>query len=604
VWHESLAGRTFVKPSAALGEDEHSSDRVPKSDVSGLRSRHFWTFSAAIPGCRKFRLGSKSQEIARGPKTSTFHLSGLYDRSVSLELDWRICSRARISRDPRFDGKFFIGVRGSGVYCRPVCPAPHAKEKNCRYFPTAAAAAEAGFRPCLRCRPECSPGSPAWIGTPNTVSRALRLIDENGLDGGVENLARQLGLGSRHLRRLFIRHLGATPLAVAQTRRLHFAKKLIDETKLSMHEIAMASGFGSVRRFNAAIRRTYKRTPTQIRRLSRQTESLPENHYFFRLRYRPPYDWSGMLAFLKPRATPGIEEVENGIYRRSISLRGTSGYFEISHDDVNHSLNVRVQFGEPKALFFIIERIRAMFDLNADWTVIAKILGADPVLVPFIKAHHGLRVPGSWDGFEMAVRAILGQQISVAGATTLAGRLVEKFGRRFGTGNGLTHLFPEPAVLADVDVAGIGLPRARARTIQEFAREVHTDNIRFYGIIDSRSFLDRLCSIRGIGKWTAQYIAMRTLGDPDAFPSGDLGLLKKLNLASEREMERRAEEWRPWRAYAAMYLWSRAAEKQTLTMKPPRVLVTQPIPIDARGGRKPQQQWPRSVHISRGMRKM
>ena len=514
---------------------------------------------------------------------------------MSLELDWRVCSRARISHDPRFDGKFFIGVRGSGVYCRPICPAPHAKEKNCRYFPTAAAAAEAGFRPCLRCRPECSPGSPAWIGTPNTVSRALRLIDENGLDGGVENLARQLGVGSRHLRRLFIRHLGATPLAVAQTRRLHFAKKLIDETKLSMHEIAMASGFGSIRRFNAAIRKTYKRTPTQIRRLSRQTESLPENHYFFRLRFRPPYDWNGMLAFLKPRATPGIEEVENGIYRRSISLRGTSGYFEISHDDANHSLNVRVQFGEPKALFFIIERIRAMFDLNADWAVIAKTLRADPVLAPTIKLHPVLRIPGSWDGFEMGVRAILGQQISVAGATTLAGRLVEKFGRRFSTGNGLTHIFPEPAVLAEADVAGIGLPRARARTIQEFARAVHTDSIRFSGIADSSAFLERLCSIRGIGKWTAQYIAMRTLGDPDAFPSGDLGLLKKLNLASEREMERRSEVWRPWRAYAAMYLWTSGAQKQTYDIKPRGTSVGQSISIDARSGRKSPQRWPSSI---------
>ncbi len=546
-------------------------------------------------------------ETECGPETSTFSPSRRYDRCVSLELDWRICSRARISRDPRFDGKFFIGVRGSGVYCRPICPAPHAKEKNCRYFPTAAAAAEAGFRPCLRCRPECSPGSPAWIGTPNTVSRALRLIDENGLDGGVENLAQQLGVGSRHLRRLFIRHLGATPLAVAQTRRLHFAKKLIDETKLSMHEIALASGFGSVRRFNAAIRKTYKRTPTQIRRLARQTASLPENHYFFRLRFRPPYDWNGMLAFLKPRATPGIEEVKDGAYRRSISLRGTSGYFEISHDEENHSLNVRVQFGEPKALFFIIERIRAMFDLNADWAVIGKILGADPVLAPDIKRNPGLRIPGSWDGFELGVRAILGQQISVAGATTLAGRLVEKFGRRFSTGNGLTHLFPEAPVLVAADVAAIGLPRARARTIQEFARAVHTDYIRFCGIVDSSAFLDRLCSIRGIGKWTAQYIAMRTLGDPDAFPSGDLGLLKKLDLPNDREMERRAEVWRPWRAYAAMYLWSRGADRHAIAMKPGRSPVDQPISVAPplsrsmrQGKRKPQQPWPSSVPAKAG----
>src|SRR5580658_877853 len=222
-----------------------------------------------------------------------------------MNLDWQVCSRARLSRDARFDGKFYIGVRGSRVYCRPICPAPTAKEKNVRYFPTAAAAAEAGFRPCLRCRPECSPGTPAWSGTSNTVSRALRLIAESGLeDGGVEGLAERLGVGARHLRRLFLKHLGATPSAVAHTRRLHFAKKLIDETNLPMSQVAIASGFGCVRRFNAAIQKIYKRTPTRIRRIMRQKTTLPENEYLFRLRFRPPYDWKGVLAFLAARATP------------------------------------------------------------------------------------------------------------------------------------------------------------------------------------------------------------------------------------------------------------------------------------------------------------
>src|SRR5579862_6706774 len=245
-----------------------------------------------------------------------------YAKSVDdLTLDWRVCSRARLSRDPRFDGKFFIGVLTTGVYCRSICPARTCQEKNVRYFPSAAAAAEAGFRPCLRCRPECSPGTPAWLGTPNTVSRALRLISESGLeDGGVEVLAERLGVGSRHLRRLFLRHLGATPLAVAQTRRLHFAKKLIDETRLPMSQVALASGFGCVRRFNAGIRKVYKRTPTQIRRLARQTEVQTENHYVFRLHFRPPYHWQGILDFLAARATPGVEAVEGGTYRRTISL--------------------------------------------------------------------------------------------------------------------------------------------------------------------------------------------------------------------------------------------------------------------------------------------
>src|ERR1700683_5056189 len=239
-----------------------------------------------------------------------------------MKLDLQVCSRARLSRDPRFDGKFFIGVRGSRVYCRSICPAPTAKEKNVRYFPTAAAAAEAGFRPCLRCRPESSPGTPAWLGTSNTVSRALRLIGESGMeDGGVEVLAERLGVGSRHLRRLFLRHLGATPIAVAQTRRLHFAKKLIDETGLPMSQIALASGFGCVRRFNAGIRKVYHRTPTQIRKLARPPRAphpptQPGNQYPFRLNFRPPYPWQGMLDFLAARATPGGEAVESATYRR------------------------------------------------------------------------------------------------------------------------------------------------------------------------------------------------------------------------------------------------------------------------------------------------
>src|SRR5579875_2806350 len=279
--------------------------------------------------------------------------------AATMEMDWRICSRARLSRDPRFDGKFYIGVLNSMVYCRPICPAPTAKEKNCRYFPTAAAAAEAGFRPCLRCRPECSPGMAGWLGTSNTVARALRLIGENGLeDGGVETLAERLGIGSRHLRRLFLQHLGATPSAVANTRRLHFAKKLIDETSLPMGQIALAAGFGCVRRFNAAIQLTYRRTPTQIRRLARQKTVPAEDHYVFQLRYRPPYHWLGMLRFLAMRATPGVEVVEQGCYRRSIWVNGRGGQFEVASDEAHHALTARIQFGDPRSLFLIVERIR------------------------------------------------------------------------------------------------------------------------------------------------------------------------------------------------------------------------------------------------------
>ena len=477
-----------------------------------------------------------------------------------MRLDWRVCSRARLSRDPRFDGKFYIGVLGSKVYCRPICPAPTAKEKNCRYFSTAAAAAEAGFRPCLRCRPESCPGTPAGMGTSNTVSRALRLIGESGLeDGGVEYLAEQLGVGSRHLRRLFVRHLGATPIAVAQTRRMHFAKRLIDETDLPMSQVAIASGFGSVRHFNAGMQKIYHRTPSQIRHLARRTGIHTGDPYRFRLSFRPPYHWQAMLDFLAPRATPGVEFVEGAVYRRTISAHGITGYFEVSVEE-HDALLVRIDFPDPRSLFGIVERIRAMFDVNADWSSIARTLRTDRGLGPMVKAEPGIRVPGSWNGFELTVRAILGQQVTVRGATLLAGRLTAEFGKKFAGPKGLTHLFPSAETLSNATLTSVGLTAARAETIRVLAGAVASGKIKFEGVIDSTEFLRQLCEVPGIGVWTAQYTAMRALGEPDAFPSSDLGLLRESGAKSSRELDSRAEPWRPWRAYAAMYLWRMAAK--------------------------------------------
>ena len=488
-----------------------------------------------------------------------------------MTLDWQVCSRARLSRDARFDGKFFIGVLTSKVYCRSICPAPTAKEKNVRYYPTAAAAAEAGFRPCLRCRPECSPGTPAWLGTPSTVSRALRLIGEGDLQaGGMEALADRLGIGARHLRRLFIRHLGATPGAVIHTYRLNFAKKLIDETTLPMGQIALAANFGCVRRFNAGIREGYHRTPTQLRRLSRYAGFNAENQYLFRLRFRPPYYWPGILAFLAARATPGVEVVDGGAYRRSISLNGHHGYVQVSLDESSDALAVRLHFSEPRSLLSIIERLRAMFDLNADWAAIVPTLRLDPMLAADVKAAPGIRVPGCWSGFELATRAILGQHISVKAATALAGRIAATFGQpnSLGNGNGLTHLFPTAQRLAEANLAGIGLPRARAESIRALAIAVCNGKVKFDGMIDSEAFLAQLSEISGIGKWTVQYIAMRTLGAPDAFPFGDVGLLRSTALKNASQLEERAEAWRPWRAYAAMYLWSRIRRREVPPRKP------------------------------------
>ncbi len=476
-----------------------------------------------------------------------------------MHIDWQAFRRARVARDARFDGKFFVGVLSTKIYCRPSCPVPTVKDSNVRYFPTAAAAAEAGFRPCLRCRPECSPGTPAWLGTPSTVSRALRLIAESGLeDGGVEALAERMGVGSRHLRRLFVQHLGATPSAVAHTRRLHFAKKLIDETTLPMNQVALASGFGCVRRFNATIFKTYRRTPTHIRGLGRLKDALPGNQYLFRLNFRPPYQWESMLSFLALRATPGVEMVEGGLYRRSISLGGEHGYFEVSQENTAPALLVRVQFGNPSALFMITERIRRMFDLNADWMAIATTLNTDPVLSGLLETKPGLRLPGCWDGFELAVRAVLGQQVTVKAATTFAGRLVRAFGETFSSSSDLTYLFPTPKTLAEAELTGIGLTRARAASLQSLARAVYQREICFEGVVDPETLLAQLRGIPGIGEWTAQYVAMRALGEPDAFPAGDLALLRKLGLRHPQELEERAQAWRPWRAYAAVYLWSDA----------------------------------------------
>lgn len=485
-----------------------------------------------------------------------------------MALDWKTCSQARLSRDVRFDGKFYIAVLTSGVYCRPICPARTAKEENVRYFETAAASEEAGFRPCLRCRPECSPGTPAWCGTSNTVSRALRLIEESGLEnGGVESLAERLGIGSRHLRRLFLTHLGATPSSVAQTRRMQFAKKLIDETRLPLSEVAFASGFGSVRRFNAAMQKMYSRTPRQIRNLARQNSVKAEdNHYVFRLRFRPPYQWEILLNFLRARAIPGVEVVVGNTYRRTFALQGHSGWFEISLDESGTALLTRIQCGNPKLLFLIVERIRNMFDLNADWTLIARCLSSDSTLRQRLRSAPGLRVPGCWDGFELAIRAILGQQVTVRGATTLAGRLVRAFGIQSNYSSGLTYLFPEPGMLSEANLESIGLPAARAETIRALARNVRKGEIRFERVIDSTQFLNKLCQIPGIGNWTAQYVAMRALREPDAFPAGDLGLMHSLGSKTHRELQRRSEPWRPWRAYAVMYLWC-VPEKSSRELK-------------------------------------
>jgi AraC family transcriptional regulator of adaptative response / DNA-3-methyladenine glycosylase II len=446
--------------------------------------------------------------------------SVISDRVMSLDTD--TCYRALRSRDRRFEGRFYVGVVTTGVYCRPGCPAPAARRENMRFYACAAAAEADGFRACFRCRPDAAPGTPAWLGTSATVSRALRLISEGALDGAdAEALAARLGVGTRHLRRLFAQHLGASPVAVAQTRRLHFARKLLEETDLPIAQVALVAGFGSVRRFNTAIRTTFDRTPRQLR----GSQPAKPGELVLRLPYREPFDWDGLLAFLGPRAIPGIEEVRDGAYRR--------GDVEVTHHD--GTLRLRLLAPVPN-LFDVVERVRRLFDLRADPQVIGAHLSRDPLLKKRLAKHPGVRVPGAWDPFEMAVRAVLGQQISVAHATRLAGRLAATWG--------LT-----PEALAEADITGV--PQARARTLRSLAAAAANGTLLLDGSRPLEETVESLKAIPGIGDWTAQTIAMRAASEPDAFPAGDLGLRK----AYPGDLAARAEAWRPWRAYAAMLLW-------------------------------------------------
>jgi AraC family transcriptional regulator of adaptative response / DNA-3-methyladenine glycosylase II len=469
-----------------------------------------------------------------------------------VELNREIYRAARLARDPRFDGKFFVAVRTTSVFCRPVCPARSPKEENIDYYPSAAAALEAGFRPCLRCRPE-SWGTPAWDGTTTTVIRALRLIDEGGLEsGGVDALADRLGIGSRHLRRLFLQHLGATPIAVAQAERLLSAKKLIDETTLPLTAIAIASRYGSIRRFNAAFRATYGRSPRELRRGSKRPSN--SGSCTLQFRYRPPYDYDALLHFLAKRAIAGVEYISGDIYRRSIVLDGQPGWLEVK-PCAGHALTLRVELVGPARLLHVVARVRRIFDLDADPLAVHSSLKRDPLLARLVKARPGLRVPGAWDGFELGVRAILGQQVSVAGASTLTARLAAKFGHPVPFQvDGLACTFPTADELADADLS-IGIPASRADAIREFARAVVSEALVFDGGQDATAFAARLCAIRGLGPWTAQYIGMRALSDPDAFPAGDLVLLRATGMKTTAQLERHAERWRPWRAYAAMQIW-------------------------------------------------
>jgi AraC family transcriptional regulator of adaptative response / DNA-3-methyladenine glycosylase II len=475
-----------------------------------------------------------------------------------------VYERARLSRDARFDGQFFVGVRTTGIYCRPICPANAPKSENVSFFPSAAAAGEAGYRPCLRCRPECAPGTPAWSGTSTTVQRGLRLIANGALDeSNVEDLATRLGVTSRHLRRLFTKHLGASPLAVAHTQRLHFAKQLIDQTSLPMQDIAMAAGYGSTRRFNDSFVNTYGRPPRELRRVGKESDTVSESDALtVNLPYRKPLDWQMLLGFFAARAIPGVEAVVDDRYLRTVRIDGRPGVIELRHEADCIRLTLR-GIGTA-AIFPIVQRCREIFDLDAPVEEISNVLSQDAVLKPRLRSHPGIRVPGTWDGFELTVRAVLGQQVSVKAATTMAGRIARTYGDPIAAVPGceeLTHLFPGPERLQRARFNNVGLTKSRAETLRLVAKAVVNGELSFESAQEPVEIREALLAIRGIGEWTAQYVAMRALKNPDAFPAADLGLLKAFDRPGKDRMrpatlEKISQGWRPWRAYAAILLWS------------------------------------------------
>jgi len=480
-----------------------------------------------------------------------------------MELDADICYRALRSRDARFDGRFFIGVRTTGIYCRPVCPARTPFRKNVSFYACAAAAEAAGFRPCRRCRPETAPGTPAWAGTSTTVSRALRLIGDGGLDeAGADMLAARLGVGARHLRRLFDEHLGASPVQVAQSRRLHAARMLLDSTKLPVTDIAFSSGFGSVRRFNTAFKTAFDRSPREVRAALRKGNAAERDAPLeVRLSYRPPFDWDGLLGFFAQRALPGVETVEDGAYSRTAQLDGNVGIISVRHDASRRHVVLQLPARLAASLPQIAGRVRRLFDLQADPEAVKNHLSTDPRLRALVKRRPGLRVPGAWEPFEIAVRAIVGQQVSVAAARTICGRIVAQYGGPVAKEAALTHVFPTSEKIARAQMKGLGLTTRRADTLRGISRAVASGSITF-GVNGSlEGTVAQLTALPGIGPWTAQYIALRALGEPDAFPSGDLGLIRAWEAltkkdSSAKELDRAAESWRPWRAYAALHLWA------------------------------------------------
>lgn len=476
-----------------------------------------------------------------------------------MMLDSAACYRALLARDSRFDGLFFVAVSSTRVYCRPICTVKTPKRENCTFYASAAAAEANGYRPCLRCRPELAPGNASVDAGSRLARVAASAIGEGVLQSGsLADLATTLRTTDRHLRRAFSARFGVSPIAYAQTQRLLLAKRLLTDTKLSVTQVAFASGFGSLRRFNALFKQRYRLNPVELRARAKTTSHpMPFDAMAFSLAFRPPYDWSSLLAFVAARTIGGVEEVEAGVYRRALRVeRGgavTSGWISVSLAEGASALRVVVSDSLLNVISSVLARVEHAMDLAADPQEIAAVLG------PIAAGHPGLRVPGAFDGFEVAVRAILGQQIPVKGARTIAGRFAAAFGEAIATPfAGVSRLFPRASYIADVDaerIASLGIVGTRARSIVRLARVIAHGELDLHPGSDVPATLRSLRAIPGIGEWTAQYIVMRAVGWPDAFPHSDLGLRKALGEDDPRHVLLAGEAWRPWRAYAAMHLW-------------------------------------------------
>ncbi len=472
-------------------------------------------------------------------------------------LAWDALERVRRSRDARFDGKVFIAVRSTKIFCRPICPSPTSKPKNVRYYATATEAIDAGYRPCLRCRPEAAPGSPAWLGTCAVVRRALRLIRDGALDEeSVAQLADRLGVGTRHLNRLFSRHVGISPGAIAQTRRLQFAKRLLDETDLPITRIALAAGYGSLRRFNHCFHATYHRAPRELRRRRPGVaQSASAEAVMLRLSYRPPYDWQHALQLLAAGAIPGVEHVDASGYQRAVNIDEAVASIRVSQLADENCLALEVRGAEAAALFSVSNTAKRVFDVAADPVRTDEAFANDPWLGPLTRRWPGTRIAGVWDPFECAVRAVVGAWEHPASGAAILARLANLAGARLPAATPhLTHAFPTARQLMRADLAAAGLGAAQIVTMRALARAVVA------GAIDWRTatvdVLAALAAIPGLDAAAGQYIALLGLGEPDAFPVSP-SLLRRAGCASGAVGA--TESWRPWRGYAAMLAWRAAS---------------------------------------------